>query len=118
LTQAKGKCALVSSSGSPDEVFLEVVAAIEKHLPKFAASALKPTAPALQPVVKASKGLPPGSKVIFVLGGPGSGKGTQCEKILEEYKDLGVMHFSTGSFSCATRACCARPSVRQVLRQK
>ena len=32
-------------------------------------------------------------KIIFVLGGPGSGKGTQCEKIVEEY---GFTHISTG----------------------
>jgi adenylate kinase len=32
-------------------------------------------------------------KVIFVLGGPASGKGTQCEKIVEEF---GFTHLSTG----------------------
>ena len=32
-------------------------------------------------------------KVIFVMGGPGSGKGTQCDKIVDEY---GVKHLSTG----------------------
>jgi len=31
--------------------------------------------------------------VVFVLGGPGSGKGTQCEKIVKEY---GFTHFSIG----------------------
>lgn len=31
--------------------------------------------------------------VVFVLGGPGSGKGTQCEKLVEKY---GFGHFSTG----------------------
>lgn len=31
--------------------------------------------------------------VIFVLGGPGAGKGTQCEKIVEEY---GYVHLSAG----------------------
>lgn len=29
----------------------------------------------------------------FVLGGPGSGKGTQCAKLVEEY---GFFHLSTG----------------------
>ncbi len=33
------------------------------------------------------------SKVVFVIGGPGSGKGTQCEKIVEEF---GYTHLSTG----------------------
>ena len=31
--------------------------------------------------------------VVFVLGGPGSGKGTQCEKIVKEFK---FQHLSTG----------------------
>lgn len=33
------------------------------------------------------------AKVIFVLGGPGSGKGSQCEKIVEKYK---FNHLSSG----------------------
>lgn len=32
-------------------------------------------------------------KFIFVLGGPASGKGTQCEKMVEEF---GYTHISTG----------------------
>ncbi|KAI5642191.1 hypothetical protein M9H77_00061 [Catharanthus roseus] len=32
-------------------------------------------------------------KVVFVVGGPGSGKGTQCEKIVQHY---GYTHLSTG----------------------
>lgn len=32
-------------------------------------------------------------KIIFVLGGPGSGKGTQCDKIVQTY---GFTHLSTG----------------------
>lgn len=32
-------------------------------------------------------------KVIFVLGGPATGKGTQCEKMVEEF---GYKHISTG----------------------
>lgn len=31
--------------------------------------------------------------VIWVLGGPGSGKGTQCEKIIQKY---GFTHLSSG----------------------
>jgi len=34
-----------------------------------------------------------GANIIFVLGGPGSGKGTQCEKIVNKY---GFCHLSTG----------------------
>ena len=32
-------------------------------------------------------------KITFVLGGPASGKGTQCEKLVEEF---GYTHISTG----------------------
>lgn len=32
-------------------------------------------------------------KIVFVLGGPGSGKGTQCDKIVARY---GFTHLSTG----------------------
>ena len=31
--------------------------------------------------------------IVFVLGGPGSGKGTQCDKIVEKY---GFCHLSSG----------------------
>uniref|UniRef100_A0A224XKK9 adenylate kinase n=1 Tax=Panstrongylus lignarius TaxID=156445 RepID=A0A224XKK9_9HEMI len=34
-----------------------------------------------------------GIPIIWVLGGPGSGKGTQCDKIVEKY---GFTHISTG----------------------
>lgn len=34
-----------------------------------------------------------GSTIVFVLGGPGSGKGTQCEQIVKEF---GYAHLSTG----------------------
>ena len=33
------------------------------------------------------------AKVIFVVGGPGSGKGTQCERIVKKY---GYTHLSSG----------------------
>eukprot|EP00914_Ancora_sagittata_P001662 GHVO01004059.1.p1 GENE.GHVO01004059.1~~GHVO01004059.1.p1 ORF type:complete len:195 (-),score=37.90 GHVO01004059.1:148-732(-) len=34
-----------------------------------------------------------GSRVVFVLGGPGSGKGTQCERMVQKY---GFTHLSSG----------------------
>jgi len=39
--------------------------------------------------------------VVFVLGGPGSGKGTQCERIVKEY---GFSHFSVGDLLRAEKA--------------
>ena len=33
-------------------------------------------------------------KVIFVMGGPGAGKGTQCGRLLKKYPELDS--FSTG----------------------
>ncbi|XP_065904516.1 UMP-CMP kinase-like isoform X2 [Dysidea avara] len=39
--------------------------------------------------------------VVFVLGGPGAGKGTQCAKIVEEY---GFVHLSAGDLLRAERA--------------
>ncbi len=38
--------------------------------------------------------LPPETCVIFVLGGPGSGKGTQCQRIVKAY---GFEHLSAGN---------------------
>ena len=46
----------------------------------------------LEKLNKAKKSLPV-CDVVFVLGGPASGKGTQCEKIVEEF---GYTHLSTG----------------------
>jgi len=34
-----------------------------------------------------------GAKIIFVVGGPGSGKGTQCERVVAKY---GYTHLSSG----------------------
>jgi adenylate kinase len=33
------------------------------------------------------------SYIVFIIGGPGSGKGTQCERIVEKY---GFTHLSSG----------------------
>ncbi|XP_063698551.1 adenylate kinase isoenzyme 1 isoform X2 [Culicoides brevitarsis] len=40
-----------------------------------------------------SFGVASGSPIIWVLGGPGCGKGTQCDRIIAKY---GFSHFSTG----------------------
>lgn len=51
---------------------------------------------AAPPAAKGGSGgaaAPPRHKVVFVLGGPGSGKGTQCARLVEEF---GVEHLSAG----------------------
>lgn len=40
-------------------------------------------------------------KVVFVLGGPGAGKGTQCANIVKEF---GWCHLSAGDLLRAERA--------------
>jgi adenylate kinase family enzyme len=42
----------------------------------------------IKPIIKADK-----PHVLFILGGPGAGKGTQCEILV---KDYGYKHLSTG----------------------
>jgi len=39
--------------------------------------------------------------IMFVLGGPGAGKGTQCAKIVEQF---GHVHLSAGDLLRAERA--------------
>lgn len=39
-------------------------------------------------------------RIVFVLGAPGAGKGTQCEKIVNEY---GYVHLSAGDLLRAER---------------
>jgi adenylate kinase len=94
--QAKGTCVEISSVATPDDVFAKVQSCIAERLPELAAKAKSnhATVPVSAP---ATASLPTDSKIIFVLGGPGSGKGTQCAKILEEYVDCGVHHFSAGA---------------------
>ena len=120
-------------------MFELVQSAIAKHLPKLShapdngsrgAAAAVATNGTAAPKVAPAQGtheesngtittLPEDLKVVFVLGGPGSGKGTQCEKILAEYADLGVMHLSAGALHTALRCsvrCFARCSARCIVR--
>ncbi len=46
-----------------------------------------------KPDVEKNKNLLEGKPIIFVGGGPGSGKGTQCEKMIAKY---GFTHLSAG----------------------
>ncbi|MEW5310899.1 MAG: hypothetical protein WDW38_002654 [Sanguina aurantia] len=81
-----GKCAVISAVASPDQVYVEVRANLESiHMPH------KKGAELVVPQVAGS--LPADLLIVFVLGGPGSGKGTQCDKIKGEYE---VVHLSAG----------------------
>lgn len=95
--QTKGKCVEISAVDAPDNVFTHVQKSISERLPELAATAGGSVGAAAPVSAPAPASLPTDSKVIFVLGGPGSGKGTQCEKILKEYEDCGVHHFSAGA---------------------
>jgi len=50
----------------------------------------------------------PMNKVVFVLGHPGSGKGTQCAKLVDKY---GCLHLSTGDLLRAEVAACSEQGV-------
>ena len=43
----------------------------------------------------------PSPTVYFIMGGPGSGKGTQCAQLVERY---GMVHLSAGDLLRAVRA--------------
>ncbi|XP_059179688.1 adenylate kinase isoenzyme 5-like isoform X2 [Physella acuta] len=69
----KGRVKMIEAEHSADEVFEMVDKA-------FAAENIKPSADCF-------------GNVIFVIGGPGSGKGTQCDLIVKKY---GYTHLSSG----------------------
>ena len=66
----------VNSENAPDVVFEEVENIFDDSL----------KAPVDYSPLKSAK-------VIFIVGGPGSGKGTQCERIVKKY---GFTHLSSG----------------------
>ncbi|KAJ9533489.1 hypothetical protein QJQ45_026564, partial [Haematococcus lacustris] len=117
----KGKAFVISAVPAPDQVFLEVKKVLDPLLGQKAPvdepgpaaqlashpisafslakefSADPPPAPLPEPTleVPAVPGdLPADSTILFVLGGPGSGKGTQCDLIKAQYS--GVVHLSAG----------------------
>ncbi|GFR39846.1 hypothetical protein Agub_g342 [Astrephomene gubernaculifera] len=82
---AQNKCAVISAVPPPKEVYQVVKGVLDSlGAPK------KPEVIAL-PEVPGS--LPDDTQIVFVLGGPGSGKGTQCDKMKEEYE---CVHLSAG----------------------
>lgn len=59
---------------------------------------IKPFAPSCRLLARNDEYKP---NVIFVLGGPGAGKGTQCEKLSDEF---GIIHLSAGDLLREERA--------------
>jgi adenylate kinase family enzyme len=74
--KAKGKCCKISAMRPPAEIFVDTKAALD-------------------PLLRGAPAPRDNAKIVFVLGGPGSGKGTQCEKILAHYR--GIVHLSAGA---------------------
>jgi adenylate kinase len=94
----QGKLKRVNSEQAPEDVFQQVKGILGPGLKSASppaaandeASQLEKDRKAKQ---KEAKTKLKDCKVLFVVGGPGSGKGTQCEKIVEEY---GYVHLSSG----------------------
>eukprot|EP00891_Asterochloris_glomerata_P004606 jgi/Astpho2/4606/Aster-00181 len=92
--EAEGKAKRISAVPAPEVVFEEVVKVVD---PLFGApstqGASQPSSDLASKVDHVPGDLPAHSKIVFVLGGPGSGKGTQCERIVAKY---GYKHLSSG----------------------
>lgn len=70
--EMQNKALKISSVPLPDEVYQSMVRKVNFLRPPFPFDSLK---------------------IVFVLGGPGSGKGTQCTEIAKKF---GLAHISTG----------------------
>ncbi|GLC43368.1 hypothetical protein PLESTM_001463500 [Pleodorina starrii] len=92
---AQGKCHVISAVSTPDEVYEHVKRALDGiAAPKKAPVSAPPAAASEEFALPPVEGSLPGdTQIVFVLGGPGSGKGTQCAQILEEYE---CVHLSAG----------------------
>ncbi|XP_071154906.1 uncharacterized protein [Mytilus edulis] len=77
----QGKLVAIDGDRDLDEIFFNISQVLD-----FAFFGRKPQPPGAEEALKSTK-------VVFVLGGPGSGKGTQCKKIVEKF---GYTHLSTG----------------------
>lgn len=78
-----GKLERINSEGSPDAAFTEIKKILDDEEGVFDFDDEKDID--VSPLKN--------SKVIFVVGGPGSGKGTQCDKMVDRY---GYTHISSG----------------------
>lgn len=83
--EKEGKVRRVNSEKAPAEVFKDIEKILNGQEVQSIDDYLKERAEKLKKLEE--------SKIIFVVGGPGSGKGTQCEKIVEKF---GFTHLSSG----------------------
>ena len=81
--EAQGKVVKVSAVPPPEEVYTHV----EAMFKELAGCAADDSASLLDGPLLTDK------EIVFVLGGPGSGKGTQCERIVANF---GYTHLSAG----------------------
>ncbi|CAF2863901.1 unnamed protein product [Rotaria sp. Silwood2] len=79
----QGKLITIDANRRTDEIFEDVSLELSKIVKSQ--SVVRPRDPQLDKLKN--------KKIIFVVGGPGSGKGTQCDRIVQRY---GYTHLSTG----------------------
>ncbi|XP_072104551.1 adenylate kinase isoenzyme 5-like isoform X2 [Mobula birostris] len=109
--QEKGLIVTLDGDREEEEVFADIKTTVDGKIAPGKHPAAGVSASALPPAAEASvdaeaKPLEGGAgedllseklkatKIIFVIGGPGSGKGSQCMKMMEKY---GFTHLSTGN---------------------
>uniref|UniRef100_A0A7I5EDQ0 Adenylate kinase isoenzyme 1 n=1 Tax=Haemonchus contortus TaxID=6289 RepID=A0A7I5EDQ0_HAECO len=83
----KNKLYKINAQGTIEEVFAVVQRLLDGLIPKTSSLTLERKAIDLSPLKKAHV------PIFFIVGGPGSGKGTQCEKLVAKY---GLSHLSSG----------------------
>ncbi|RNA10658.1 adenylate kinase isoenzyme 5-like isoform X1 [Brachionus plicatilis] len=83
--EKEGKVRRVNSEKAASEVFRDIEKILDGQEVQNMHDYLKERAEKLKKLEEA--------KIIFVVGGPGSGKGTQCEKIVQKF---GFTHLSSG----------------------
>ncbi|KAK6058526.1 hypothetical protein COOONC_03904 [Cooperia oncophora] len=84
--EKKKKLIRIKAQGTIDEIFAEVQKNLDKLIPSDKVAVERKHID-LAPLKKANV------PIFFIVGGPGSGKGTQCEKIVAKY---GLSHLSSG----------------------
>ncbi|RCN50638.1 adenylate kinase [Ancylostoma caninum] len=82
--EKKNKLVRIKAQGTVEEIFAEVVKHLDTQMEK---KAIERKVIDLEPLKKANV------PIFFIVGGPGSGKGTQCEKIVAKYS---LSHLSSG----------------------